>query len=125
MAIASYLQNALINHIAGIAPYTQPTGLYLGLHTSSSGGYAVEVNNFNYKRVKIDFYSAGSGTLYNSSDVIFAEAGISWGKIMSVGIYDSLTAGNLLFVAELTVNPTVEPGTQLIFKRNYISISLL
>ncbi|HXI13708.1 MAG TPA: hypothetical protein VNM92_13850 [Thermoanaerobaculia bacterium] len=47
--------------------------------------------------------SKGHLAFYNAADVVFPQPTASWGVVTHLGIFDALTAGNLLLLVEVTV----------------------
>ena len=100
--------------------------LFISLHTVLLSGGGVgelgtgtsEVTGGNYARVAVDPLDANwsapdtvNGLTANVSDIVFnAPSGI-WGTpVYSFGIWDRLTAGNMLFWGDLTTPKTVNNG---------------
>lgn len=92
------------------APPTPPTSLYVALFTvtpASSGAGGTEVTGGSYARVAVTTGTSGSGagsgwtdpTATNSStnvaDTVFPTATAPWGTVVSAGLYDAPTGGNL------------------------------
>jgi hypothetical protein len=106
MSFTDYLEDAVLNHIFGGTPYTAPTTIYVGLHTSASSDSAAgtEVSGNAYERQTVVFTVSGTNpTEADNDDAIeFPVATGSWGTITYAGVYDALTGGNLLAYAELT-----------------------
>lgn len=105
-----YLENAWLNYEFRSTAYTQPTNHYLGLFTvtpvdAATGGTEVSGNAYARQTVAAGTGSwaapAGSGTS-NSGVVTFPVATPSgWGRVVSMGIFDASTAGNLKYIVPL------------------------
>jgi hypothetical protein len=81
--ITTYLENKLLEHSVGKAPYTMPT-TYVGLFINSptvnyltpNSITGTEVGQTNgYERKLISWNSASSGTISNSTDVTWTSTG--------------------------------------------------
>lgn len=112
-AMSDYLEDAFLDHFLGTSSTSAPSAVYLGLHTAdpTDAGTGAEVSGNGYARKAITFGASSSGTASNSAAVEFAAAsGGNWGTITHIGIYDALTAGNLLFHSALTTSKTISDG---------------
>lgn len=131
--MSDYLENKLIDHVFRGQAYTAPTTIYFALFTSacsdSSGG--TEVSGGSYARASLaaslanwaGTQSAGStvassgtgGTTSNNGVVTFATPSAGWGTVTHLGIYDAVSAGNLLICRALTVSKTINSGDTVTF----------
>jgi hypothetical protein len=107
--IQPFLSSALINHIFRASAYTMPTHLGVALFVG-----AVEVTGGAYARqdtIGSTKWSAPvSGLTQNSLAIIYPTATAAWGVVDHYGIYDQVTAGNLLIFDALTVSRTINIG---------------
>jgi hypothetical protein len=89
---------------------------YVGLLTSRPSRLPqteVKTTGTGYARVAIPsgtFNAAALGATQNNSGVTFPQPVGSWGTIYGMGIYDSLTAGNLQAVISATSPITIASG---------------
>jgi hypothetical protein len=127
-ALSNYIENKLIDQIFRGQAYTFPTTVYVGLYTAapSETGGGTEVSGGAYARVAVTASLANwagtqaaasttassgtSGTTSNNIAVTFPAPTANWGVITSVGIFDALTAGNMLIYGNLTISKTVNNG---------------
>jgi hypothetical protein len=97
----------------GAAPATTYVGLFTTNPTSdvSTANGSTEVSGGSYARVGVtsssgwSAISTGSGTIRqisNSGVITFATPTVSWGTVIGVGIFDSLTTGQLLWWNSIT-----------------------
>ncbi len=110
-----YLENAILNHVLRNVAMTSPTTVYVGLLTAAPGESATgtEVSGGSYARQSIAFGTPSpAGTVTQSADVTFPVAGASWGTIVAYGIYDAVSAGNLLYYSTVTPNKAISTGDQ-------------
>jgi len=123
--MTNYLENALLNHIIGVAAYTAPSTLYLALFTvaptDSSGG--TEVSTGDYSRQAITFDPASGGEVDSDVAVEFTAVGAGFGTVVAAAIMDHPSAGNMLFYTPIT-NRTVNDGDTLRFAVGGVSITL-
>jgi len=90
---------------------------YLGLLTSKPSRSAqtevISTGGTGYTRVPIPsgtFNLASVGSTYNNTPIIFPVPSGNWGTVYGVGIYDSLTAGNLQAVIAATNTTVISSG---------------
>jgi len=116
---SDFLELEVLDHVLGNAAYTAPTNVYVALYTadpSDAGGGTecnTEVGSYARKVVvnnDTNWPAAAAGAKANGAEITFVEATASWGTICAFGIFDNLTAGNLLYWAELTTNKTIDSG---------------
>jgi hypothetical protein len=114
---SDFLENELLDHVLGNAAYTAPATVWVALFTvdpSDSGG-GTEVTGGSYARAEVtnnatNWPAASGGAKANGTAITFVEATASWGTVTAFGIFDAVTAGNLLYWAELTVDKTIDSG---------------
>ena len=97
VALSDYYENQVIDHMFRNVAFTPPATLYLALYTSipdDTGG--TEASGGAYARTVFTFTAASAGVTSNVADITFSEATADWGRIVAYGIFDALTAGNLL-----------------------------
>lgn len=131
--MSDYLENKLIDHVFRGQAYTAPTTIYFALFTSacsdSAGG--TEVTGGSYARASLaaslanwaGTQSAGSttassgtgGTTSNNGVVTFATPSAGWGTVTHLGVYDAVSAGNLLICKALTLSKTINSGDTVTF----------
>lgn len=98
-ALSTYLANKLLDHIRGVASYTEPT-VWVGLSTtaSSAGTPGTEAAYTGYARVPLagllSAASSGSGT--NSSQINFPACTGGTSTVVGFFTFDAVTAGNML-----------------------------
>ncbi len=111
MSFSNYLETEILDHVFGGNAYTAPSTLYLALYTAAPGetGGGTECTGTDYARTAVTFTVSGNEAT-NSAAVEFATAGNNWGTITHVGVFDALTAGNLMAYGTLTASKTVETG---------------
>lgn len=134
MPLAYYASNNLLNLAFGGTtwPGGQPGTLYFGLFTNSpsASGGGTEVTAGGYARVAVTVNSTNfplitvPGTaMTNGTTITFAKSTALWGTITYMGIFDSSTAGNLLFYAPLASQLTPAVGSVLSWNPGDVSFN--
>lgn len=108
---SDYLEDKILNHILRATASTAPADVFLGLLSAvpSDTGGGTEITGNAYARQDITFGAPSpAGTCANSIAVNFPAATPgAWATVVAVGVYDAVSAGNLLYWALLTPNQTV------------------
>ena len=125
-ALSDYAEDLLLDWAMTTGAATRPTAWYVALFTAapSDSGGGTEVSTGAYARQSVTFSAASGGTTSNSGTVSFTASGASWGTITHVGIFDSLTTGNLLWHGALTASKTIADGDTLQFDAGNIDLTL-
>jgi hypothetical protein len=102
MPISQYSANALLNSLHQSVSYT-PAAQYVALFTvmpSTTDTGATEVSGTSYARQVITFAASSARTSLSNALVSYPAAGSNWAPssspVIGVGLYDAITAGNLL-----------------------------
>lgn len=132
--LSDYAEAALINAILRGTNFTAPTvaSLRLALFTAdpTDAGNINEVGTGTwYSRVLTGTFTAPSpsGSTQQSSNVAsitFPAVTVSAVTVTHIGIFDALTAGNMLFSAPMTSSKTLQVGDVLSFAPGTIVASL-
>ena len=126
-AKSDYLEDNLLNHTLRNVAFTSPTTVYVALFTvapGDDGAGGTEVSGFAYARQTVTFGAPSSGTVANSGAVTFPQAsGGAWGTIVAMGVYDAVTAGNLLYYGNLATSKVVGDGDQISFANGALTVS--
>lgn len=112
---SDYLENKLLDHVLGVAAYTQPTNLYVGLFTTNPADDAsgTEVSGGSYARVAHNVWAAASSRASsNTGQITFPTSTGSWGTVSHFGVFDASSGGNLLFYGALNSPVAVASGRQ-------------
>lgn len=104
---------------------TVPATIYFGLFLSTpldDGSAGGEVAGNGYARVAlanttVSFVNATTGATpfitskWNSVSITFpADITADWGQVLAVGMFDAITTGNLLWLADITPFRTIQVG---------------
>lgn len=124
-SFSDYLENALLNHVFRNTALTAPTTVYLALYTAAptDAGGGTQVSGGGYARQAITFGAPAGGAISNTSAVSFTATGANFGTIVAVGIFDTLTVGNLLAWDDIT-SAVINDGDTINFPIGDIDITL-
>ena len=122
--LSNYLENKLLDHFLGTTAYTMPTTVYVGLYTvaPTDAGGGTQVTGGSYARQTAAFSAAASGATSNTANIDFA--GMPAATTVAIGIFDAITAGNLLLWGTLTANKTTDAGDTLRIATGDLDISI-
>jgi hypothetical protein len=132
-AASNYLENKVLDHVLKNTAYSQPSTLYLGLFTNTSGNAATnlesgtltdEVSGNSYARKSVAFSAASGGSAATSATVTFDAASGNWGSITHVAVMDAITSGNVLFWGAVTTAKTIESGDTFSVSSGNLTIAL-
>ena len=137
-SFSNYLENALLDHVTGVADLTSLTDdVHIALATAeitdvTTGATMTEVaNTFDYARVTTtsasDWDAAAGGAIANAVAITFPPAnGGAWGTVTYFAALDSAThgAGNILFWGALSVGKVVSDGDTVEFAVGDIDVTL-
>ncbi len=125
MALSAYLRDKLLDHVLKGSAYTQPTNIYISLHTADPGTTgASECTGGSYARQlgNSSFAAAGSGS--KASNAAFNFTGMPAATVTHVGIWDAVTTGNFLWGGSLTASKTVGAGDTFQLPSGQLTASL-
>ena len=113
MSFSNFLETEILDHVFAGAAYTAPTTHYLALYTAApgetGGGTEVSATGTAYARQSVAFTTTGN-TTSNTAAVEYATATASYGTVTHVGVFDAVTAGNLMAYAALTTSKLIDSG---------------
>jgi len=103
--IATFLANAVLDHIFGNTAYDTTATIYVSLSkanpTDTGSGFVEHVGD-NYARVAHNTWDASSGgATENDGAITFPQASAAWGTVTHFAMWDDSAAGNLLFYGTL------------------------
>lgn len=110
--------NKVLDHLFSGTALTQPTP-YLALFTTTptmpagTGGTEVTTSGTAYARILLtssNMAAASSESKANSAIIAFAQATASYGTVVGCGVYDAITAGNLITAGALGTSQAVANG---------------
>lgn len=136
MSFSNYTEKALLDHMNGVATFTPPTNKYVALYKSDPGEansgteVSASVDDTAYARQLITFAATtlGTGIALSSNAQTFAAvvygSGAAAYTVTHIGIFDALTAGNLLESTALGASVSRTVGKTLAFDVGAITVAL-
>jgi len=124
MSKSDFLEQKVLDHVLINTAYASPVTVYVGLFTTvlQDDGSGTEVSGNAYARRPVTFSRAGS-VCTNSAEATFAVATPgNWGLLVSFGVYDAATAGNLLYHGAISPTKTVNVGDAARFAIGQLSV---
>jgi hypothetical protein len=125
MPLSSYARDKLLDHLLKGTAFTQPTDVYISIHTADPGlTGASEASGGSYARQSgnSSFAAAGSGA--KASNAVIAFAGMPAGTFTHFGIWDALTTGNFLWGGALAASKTLGAGDTIQFSSGQLTLNL-
>ena len=130
MANASnFLRSQIGAEFLNLGSATLPTELHIALFTDSvaADGTGTEVTGGSYALKSISassFTDDGVGGFTLNTSLEFTAASGSWGTVVSMGIYDASTGGNLIVFDDLAASKTITTGDAFRFNTGSIVINI-
>lgn len=124
-AMSNYLEGKVLDHTLAGLPFTPPAAHYVSLHTASptdANTTTTEVAGGSYQRALASFSPAAAGSSSNSNTLAFA--GMPAVTVSHVAIYDTTTAGNLLYYGALAAPVAVTAGGTFVINAGGLTVSL-
>ena len=117
MSFSDTLEGQVLDHLFGLATWTAPTHLYIGLSTADpgdDGATLAEPAGNAYARVLCDPGAANwtrtNSTVDNDAAIEFPQASGSWGTLTYVCFFTAASGGTPLLSYALTVGKSVAAG---------------
>lgn len=107
--LSDYLENLLINWLRGQV-VTQPSGLYVALHTAdpTDAATGAEISGGSYARQAVTLGAPASGVSSNTN--VLAWTNLPAATLNFGSLWDASTAGNMLAHSPLTATQVVALG---------------
>lgn len=125
MSWSNYAETLIETFMLTNGTATRPTVWYVSLHTAdpTDAALATEVSGGAYQRQSATFSAPSGGATSNSGPLTFPTATANWGTVTHVGIWDALSAGNLLKSGALAASAAVNTGTTYSLPASQVSSS--
>ncbi|HEY0048191.1 MAG TPA: hypothetical protein VGB68_02820 [Pyrinomonadaceae bacterium] len=130
--ISNYLRNKLLDKAVSGTNFTPGANLFIRLFTTPLDRDAVgtELDNLGYTPLQVannltTFPAASSGAKANAVRFDFEPAEEDWNPILSIGIFDASTAGNLYFYQNLDDALQIDDEQNLYFDIGDIQFEIL
>lgn len=138
-AKSDYLEQKIIEAVLKNTTYTAGANTYVGLFTAAAtpeSGTVTEVSTGGGSLYARQAVAAASGwsaggqvsagyEVSNAADIVFPVAGTDWGSITHAGIFDAVSAGNLLYYVQLDVAKTILTNDQMKFPAGTLKVAEL
>jgi hypothetical protein len=128
--ISTYLKNKLLDAALG-TQFTKPATVYVALYSAApnADGGGTELTGGAYARATVtnnstNWPNASAGAKSNGAAFTFATATAAWSSATHWGIFDALTAGNLLWWGSCTTPVAAVEGSVLKFLTGEIDLTL-
>lgn len=132
-----YTENNLLAFLFRGVSFPVPAGIFVGLYTvvpsadAGTGGTEVSTAGTAYARQSVargtaewkDPSTATQGMTENVNAINYPTATAAWGTVVAVGIFDAVTAGNLLYYGNLAASKVVNSGDIFKFNAGDLEIS--
>ena len=124
--ISDYLEKKILDYVLRNTADWAPTAVYLALHTADpvDAGTGAEVSGGSYARQAIAFDAAHATTGLTQNTDIETFTSMPVAVVTHIGIWDHLSAGNLLFHTAVTASKTVASGDTITVAAGAITITL-
>jgi hypothetical protein len=113
-SFTNYSENLVLTYLMTSGSAARPTAWFVGLFTAAPGetGGGTEVSGTGYVRKAGTFVVAGTDptTASNNPVIEFDEALAPWGTVTHIGVFDAVTAGNMLGYADLEESKQIGTG---------------
>lgn len=124
-SLSNYAEDLVLDHVLGTTAYTKPTthlALFTVAPTDSSAGTEVTGGSYTRQPLANSFTASSGGASSNSVNIDFT--GMPACTVVSIGIMDASTGGNLLIHGTLVVNKVLDAGDTLRISTGDLDISI-
>jgi len=126
--LSDYAEKLILDWLLTGGAAVRPTSLYVALFSSATddagGGTELVGNGYARQLVTVSSAASPGGTTSNSNDLFFEATGSNWDTITHMGIYDSISGGNLLWHGAVTEETLIEVGQIFVFIIGSIDFTL-
>jgi hypothetical protein len=126
MYLSNFMETGFLNALRGIT-FAAPSQLYCGLFISNptkSGAAGTELNYEGYRRLPIIFNPPTLETtqvvIKNREQLTYAQSPVAAGTVRYIGIYDSITGGNMYLYGSLTEDLQILQGENPVLLLNEV-----
>jgi hypothetical protein len=111
MSLSNIFETTTLNWLFTATSVTRPTAWYIALYTvaPTDGGGGTEISGNAYVREAAAMSVTGDNAT-NTGAIEWPTATGTWGTIVAVGVFDALSAGDLIAYGNLTVSKTITSG---------------
>ena len=112
--MSNYLEIKLLDLTLKGTAYAGFDRPYVSLHTAdpTDAGTGTEVSGGSYARTRVTMAAASGagGSVASTADVTFPTATAAFGTVGWIGLWDSLSGGNMLYHTALDAAKTIDTG---------------
>jgi len=127
MSLSNTFETHTLNYLFTTTSVTRPTAWYVALFTSNpaedASGTEVSTSGTAYARQSATFTVSGNEAT-NSAAIEFPTATASYGTVTHIGVFDAVSAGNLIAYAALTTSKAIDTGDVLRLPANDLDITM-
>jgi len=127
MSLSNTFETHTLNYLFTTTSVTRPTAWYIALFTSNpaedASGTEVSTSGTAYARQSATFTVSGNEAT-NSAAIEFPTATASYGTVTHIGVFDAVSAGNLIAYAALTTSKAIDTGDVLRLPANDLDITM-
>lgn len=111
MSLTNYLENALLNHLRGGTAFSQPSSLWVRLHTGDPGEDATSNGATESGRRQVTFGAASSGSMAATGSPVAEWTNVAATETYThFSVWDASTSGNPLGKGALSSSAAVNAG---------------
>jgi hypothetical protein len=127
MSLSNTFETHTLQYLFTTTSVTRPTAWYIALFTSNpdedASGTEVSTSGTAYARQSATFTVSGNEAT-NSAAIEFPTATASYGTVTHIGVFDAVSAGNLIAYAALTTSKAIDTGDVLRLPANDLDITM-
>ena len=121
--MSDYLENKILDYVLRDSADWAPSTVYLALHTASpaddEGGAEVDVAR---QAIEFDAAHATTGVTQNTNIETFTSMPVA--VVTHIGIWDHVSAGNLLYHTQVTTSKAVLAGDTITVAAGAVTVTL-
>lgn len=120
MSLTNHGEDKLLTLFKDAGPY------YLALFTAAPNeeGGGTEVTGGSYARQQVTFGAASGGSISNSAPIEFPTATDSWGTAVAWGLFDNVSAGNMVWYGNITTPKELLAGDIYRVNANNLTLTM-
>lgn len=113
MSASNYLEDKVLDHCLKGTSFTQPTNIYVSLHSADPGETGANeitagANSYARQLATSSFAAASGGSKVSNADLTWLDMPAV--TVTHFAIWDALTVGNCLFSGALGASKTTQAG---------------
>jgi hypothetical protein len=125
-------ENEVLDHVLAVSQLSYSASVWISLHTAAyaEDGSATEVTGGSYARLEVggatgrSFTAATGGASSNNEEWAFTTATVSWGTILSFGVWTTASGGTMRMGGDLGTSKTIDSGDTAKFAAGELDVTL-